>query len=246
MEKSWELTEEQKMNIRRRNPMQDLYEYNKFVMQQEEEFVKVMNFVNDIVNELIEEREITAFTQVRARIKSQKSVLQNDSIKAVDDVFGMEIITATEQEYEKIIEELKEWMTVQKEKKHNKPNGYKATHLAMTLKKAHIDAVGVLEDKYEEIPMIEYQFKTIETMIKASKGEAAHTAYKGENLEEVQQRYDAGEYTAGGSGIFELPTMWKSERGKMRILDTEEILETMYPYLKTKNRKVTKNKGEQK
>lgn len=244
MEKSWELTEEQKMNIRQRNPMQDLYEYNKFVMQQEEEFVKVMNFVNSIVNDLIEEREITAFTQVRARIKSQKSVLQNDPIKAVDDVFGMEIITATEQEYEKIIEELKEWMTVQKEKKHNKPNGYKATHLAMTLKKDHIRVVEIKEDKYEEIPMIEYQFKTIETMIKASKGEAAHTTYKGENLEDVQQRYDAGEYTVGGSGIFELPTMWISERGSMRLLDTEEVLEAMYPYLKTKRK--SRNRGEEK
>lgn len=249
MAKSWELTQEQKEKLKHRNQMQDLYEYNKYVMQQEEEFVKVMNFVNSIINDLIEEREITAYTQVRARIKSQKSVLQNDSIKLVDDVFGMEIVTATEQEYNKIIEELKDWMTISPYRKPNnlnKQNGYKATHINMTLKKEHIDTVGIQEDKYEEIPMIEFQFKTIAVMINASIGAAAHTIYKGENMEEIQRKYDAGEYETGKIGIFELPTMWKSEKGKMRLLDTEEVLETMYPYLKlkpkVKNMKEIKNK----
>lgn len=243
MAKSWELTEEQKENVKKRNQMEDLYVYNKFIMQQEDEFVKIMNFVNDIINDLIENRKITAFTQVRARIKSQKSVLQNDPIKAVDDVFGMEIITATEQEYKKIVEALKVWMSVQKEKHHDKENGYKATHLAMTLKKEHINAVDIKECKYEEIPMIEFQFKTIETMICASVGQAAHTTYKGDNLEEIQRKYDAGEYSNGSSGIFELPTMWASEKGKMRLLNTQEVLEAMYPYLKTKKKE---KEGEQK
>jgi len=239
--KSWELTPEQKENLEKRNSMQELYDYNKYVMQQEEEFVKVMNFVNEIINDLIEDREITEFAEIRARIKSQKSVLANDPVKAVDDVFGMEIITPTEQEYKRIIEELKEWMTVQKEKQHNKKNGYKATHLAMTFKKEHLNAVGIEEDKYEEIPMIEFQFKTIETMIRSSRGDAIHSKYKGESLEEIQRRYDAGEYSEGSNGVFELPSMWKSFRGKMRLLDTEETLQTMHPFLKTKN----KQKGEQ-
>ena len=153
----------------------------------------------------------------------------------------MEIITPTEQEYKRIIEELKEWMTVQKEKQHNKKNGYKATHLAMTFKKEHLNAVGIEEDKYEEIPMIEFQFKTIETMIRSSRGDAIHSKYKGESLEEIQRKYDAGEYSEGSNGVFDLPSMWKSHRGKMRLLDTEETLQTMHPFLKTKNRQ----KGEQ-
>lgn len=239
--KSWELTPEQKESLEKRNPMQELYEYNKYVMQQEEEFVKVMNFVNSIINDLIEDREISEFAEIRARIKSQKSVLANDPVKAVDDVFGMEIITPTEQEYKRVIEELKEWMTVQKEKHHNKKNGYKATHLAMTFKKEHIKVLGIEEDKYEEIPMIEFQFKTIETMIRSSRGEAIHSKYKGESLEEIQRKYDAGEYREGSNGVFELPSMWKSHRGKMILLDTEETLQTMHPFLKTKKRQ----KGEQ-
>ena len=239
--KSWELTPEQKEKLEKRNSMQELYDYNKYVMQQEEEFVKVMNFVNEIINDLIEDREISEFVEIRARIKSQKSVLTNDLVKAVDDVFGMEIITPTEQEYNRVIEELKEWMTIQKEKQHNKKNGYKATHLAMTLKKEHVNAVEIEEDKYEEIPMIEFQFKTIETMIRSSRGDAVHSKYKGESLEEIQRKYDAGEYSEGSSGVFELPSMWKSFRGKMRLLDTEETLQTMHPFLKINK----KQKGEQ-
>lgn len=244
---SWELTPHQMNEIKMNNPIQKLYEYNKFVMQQEEEFVKVMNFVNNIINDLIENREITSFTQVRARIKSQKSVLQNDLRKAVDDVFGMEIVTATKPEYDKVIAELKKWMSVsafKEPKVHNKPNGYKATHIPMVLKKEYIDKVGIREEQYEEIPMIEFQFKTIETMIKASKGEAAHTKYKGEDLGEIQRRYDAGEFSSGGSGIFDLPTMWKSDNGKMRLLNTEEVLEAMYPYLKMKSKQIINNEGE--
>ena len=184
---------------------------------------------------MIAERRITNYTQVRARIKSEKSAIHNDSVKIVDDVFGMEIITATEFEYKKIIEEINKYMKVSPYKKvsHiNKPNGYKATHMTMLLKRENLEKVGIPEDKFEEVPVIEFQFKTLEVMIKASIGEAAHTKYKGENMEEIQRRYDAGEFTNKESGFYELPTMWKSENGKMRLLDTEEVLETMYPYLR--------------
>lgn len=243
MGKSWELTEEQKKEI---NKVHGKHLYNKFIMQQEDEFICVMNFVNGIINEMIKNREITSFTQVRARIKSEKSVLQNDPLKAVDDVFGMEIVTATEKEYEKVIEKLKTYMSVSPVKPprlHNKPNGYKATHVGMTLKKEYIEEVGIEEEKYEEIPIVEFQFKTLEVMIKASTGEAAHTKYKQESLEEVQKKYDEGKYSYENDGFFELPTMWVSRNGKMEPLDVDEILETMYPYLKMKH---GDEKGEEK
>lgn len=243
MAKSWELTPQEK------NRMRDKHLYNKFIMQQEDEFVRIMEFINEQINRMIESREITNYTQLRARIKSEKSAIHNDSIKTVDDVFGMEIITATEQEYKKVIEEIKKYMNVSPYKKINnidKPNGYKATHLTMILKKEALKDVGIPEEDFEEVPLIEFQFKTLEVMIKASIGEAAHTRYKRENLEEVQRKYDAGEYDDEKSGFYELPTMWKSENGKMRLLDTEEVLEAMYPYLKTKSKQRTENKGEEK
>ena len=245
--KSWELTPEQeiKINIKikeERNTMQDLYHYNKYVMQQVGEFVKIMEFVNNVVNDLIDEREITEFSEVRARVKSQKSVLKNDPIKAVDDVFGIEVITATEPEYEKIIKELKRYMSIQKEKNHDKKNGYKAKHLTMTLKKEYLEDIKISKENYEQVPMIEYQFKTIEVLIKSLTGEAAHTMYKGEELEEVQKKYDSGMYEDGENGIFELPIMWRSKQRKMEILNTEEVLKAMYPYLKIKTKNIETEK----
>ena len=42
--KSWQLTPEQSERI---NQMQGKHLYNKFVMQQEDEFVSIMDFIND-------------------------------------------------------------------------------------------------------------------------------------------------------------------------------------------------------
>ena len=65
--KSWELTPEQ------RNEMENIFEYNKYVYQQQEHFIIIMNYIDNIINEMLENGEISEYGEFRARIKSPKS-----------------------------------------------------------------------------------------------------------------------------------------------------------------------------
>ena len=224
--KSWELTPEQ------RNEMENIFEYNKYVYQQQEHFIIIMNYIDNIINEMLENGEISEYGEFRARIKSPKSALKNDPVKALDDVFGMEIITATEFEYEKIMKELEEFMTVQKSKDHNKKNGYKAKHRMMTLMRDKLEILGIPNSKFEEIPMIEFQFKTFQTLMQVETGTAKHSDYKNEDMAAIQEKYD--KY---GCDPYELPTMWVSKGGKMVMLTPDEAMKKIYPLLKPRDRK---------
>lgn len=242
-EKSWELTEKQKRDIleqeKNRNEMQDLFEYNRYIMQQERQFEKIMIFINNLINELKDYGKISEYTELRARIKAPKSALKNDPIKALDDAFGMEVIAVTEHEIEEIMNEMEKWLTVQKAKDHDKPNGYKAKHRIMTFKYDKIESADIEPEYFEIVPMIEFQFKTFETLMRSLKGDAEHTIYKGETKEKVQERYDNDEYD-----VFDIPTMWVSKDGNIRMLTPEETLKKMYPFLRMKKNK-DKTRGEE-
>lgn len=146
--KSWEITEEQRKIMEQkseeiRNEMQSLLDYNEYTVQQKPSFVKVMKFVNDLINNLKDNGELSEYTELRARIKAPKSALKNDAEKALDDSFGMEVITATEAEMDRVMRECRKWMTTQKEKNHDKPNGYKAKHRIMTFKKDKLNTIDI-------------------------------------------------------------------------------------------------------
>lgn len=201
-------------------------------------FVAVMNFVSNKINELIARGKISDLIQIRARIKSAESAIKNDSGKALDDTFGMEIITATEDEITSILQALTPYMLKTKCKNHNKPNGYKAKHKYWTFKK---DKMSYLEGNInheENIPMIEFQLKTSEVHIKCNFGGSAdHTTYKGETTGEIQEKYDNGKFN-----VFNTPTMWVSENdgngiNKMRLLSSEEALKKLYPFLNTNSKR---------
>ena len=246
MEKSWKLTKEQEDEIRRqeiarRDEEKECEEYRKYVHQQREQFEKIIYYINELINELKDYGEVSEYTEVRARIKAEKSALRNDSTKALDDVFGMEVITITEYEMKIVMEKIQKFMSVQKAKDHDKPNGYKAKHRTLTFKQRELERVGIEDEKFDYVPMIEFQFKTFETIMRCLKGPAEHTVYKGEKKEIIQQKFDNNEYTDS-----ELPTMWVSRNNKMCMLTIEETLKKMYPFLRTRKRedKVQDMKGE--
>lgn len=231
-DKSWELDDEQAKEI------QDLMAYYNFVSDQRESFIVIMLHINRIINTLKENGDISEYVELRARIKAPQSALKNDKYKALDDVFGIEVITATEDEIETIKQKVEECMNVNQEKcnKWDKPNGYKAEHRMLTLKKEKTALLGLENEEYENIPEIEFQFKTLEVAINAANGKSAHVIYKNVNQEEIQKKYDNKEFKQQ-----DLPSMWISEKGRMRALNQEEILKKMYPFLKIKKEK---NKGE--
>ncbi len=91
-------------------------------------------------------------------------------------------------------------------------------------------------------PIIEGQFKTIQTAIEANIGSASHGDYKGEDMKMIQKEYDQ----RGGIPLSRLPIMYRSnletdENGDPippRILSSDETAKALYPSL------IVKKKGE--
>lgn len=238
---SWELSEEEEKNFRAKsealvNEKMRLLLYNEYIVNQRKGFVAVMDFINDRIQDLIDQGKISDFIEIRARIKSAESALKNDDTKALDDIFGMEIITATEEEYDKIIKNLTPYMIKTKSKNHNKPNGYKAKHRYWTFKKEKMQHLEEPLNYENDIPMIEIQFKTAEVQISCNIGSANHEDYKGQKREDIQEKYDKGEFN-----VFNTPFMWVSEKEnqkiKMRLLTEEETLKKIYPFLNIKSKR---------
>lgn len=102
--------------------------------------------------------------------------------------------------------------------------------------------VEELENSSEIQPIIEGQFKTIQTAIEANLGIASHDAYKGEDIKTIQREYDKN----GRLPLSKLPIMYKSnletdENGKAippKLLSSDETAKALYPSL------IVKKKGE--
>ena len=101
----------------------------------------------------------------------------------------MEVLAATEDELEVIKNKIEEYMVANEERcnKWDKPNGYKAEHRMLTLKKDKTALLGLENEEYENIPEIEFQFKTLEVAINAATGKASHSTYKQVDKEEINQ-----------------------------------------------------------
>lgn len=230
----WKLSPEEEEKFKRGtseilNDRMKLMAYNEYIESQRKAFIAIMNFINNRINNMIDEGRISDFIEMRARIKSAESAIKNDDTKALDDIFGIEIITATEEEITTIIKNLTPYMLKTKCKNHDKPNGYKAKHKYWTFKK---DKLGHLPDMFSydgNIPMIEFQFKTSKVHISCNTGPANHEDYKGEKREDIQRKYDEGKFD-----VYNTPYMWASDDGEMRLLSDEETLKKIYPFLNTK------------
>ena len=215
--------------------------YEEFVESQKEQFLLFINYLNKYINELREEGIISQFLEFRARIKTSNSALNNYEKKALDDIFGMEFICATDTEIEIVKSKIKKLVYIHKEKQHNKENGYKATHHSCSIIDELVEKLNnIAESKGKprkmnvEFPVIEIQYKTIEVEYQATYGTASHEKYKNTQLPELQKLYDTGLLKVGKH----IPRMWISDsnNNEMRELRMEEVLKKMYPSLIIKKR----------
>jgi len=207
--------------------------YEDYISTQKKPFLDFMYYLNDFINNLKTHGEISDYVEFRARIKAPSSAIFNDGKKALDDCFGMELICATEDEIDYLLDKFYQFMIVTKSKDHNKDNGYKAKHRYLTLKP---DCYNLIYPDYEnnseellqlQIPLIDFQLKTIEVAIKSDIGSASHTLYKGESKEKIQNLYNSGSLIVGQN----LPRMWCCIDGKMKLLSDEQTAKKLYPFL---------------
>lgn len=217
------------------NNSEKLELYQDYVSQQKDAFKAIMHYFNDMLNELKEKGKISDMFEFRARIKSPESALANDSIKALNDIFGMEFLGATEKEVEFALKEFnKKAHNTRAPKRHNKANGYVAEHRSFELNK---DVSEEIAKKFNVnanyFPLFECQFKTISVAIEAHKGTAAHSDYKGDKPKEIQKMYDNGRFMIG----YNIPQMWVSKNNQMVKLSSDETLKKIYPFLDMSKKK---------
>ena len=102
--------------------------YKNYVYEQKDGFLNCLEYINEQLCILKRYGIISEHTVLTARIKSLESAMKNDSKKALDDVFGLEIITGTEAEAAFVVTFLREILETSKETIHNKDNNYRAHH----------------------------------------------------------------------------------------------------------------------
>lgn len=113
--------------------MQELDSYRSYLYDEElnhnlgGEFMQTIEAYNQILNEL-ERYKIIGEIGFKARIKDPLRSLENTDIKALDDIFGAEIVVPTEEGKEFIILMNRLMARAEKERIHDKENGYKAYH----------------------------------------------------------------------------------------------------------------------
>lgn len=223
--------------------------YEKFVIDQEDQFILFINYLNQYINELRDQGKITPHLAFYARVKAASSAYKNHSEKkALDDTFGLEILATSEAEYKTLMEAIesteqsKQLLKVVFKKNHDKENGYKAEHHTCVIEPQLVDTLNTLSGKTGKnkipsqlFPLVEFQYKTFEVYYQGNFGTASHEQYKNTEIKQIQALYDAGLLTVGEY----IPTMWMSDpyNNKVRELTTRDVLKKMYPSLKLKDPK---------
>lgn len=200
--------------------------YLDFIKAQEDGFMRFIQYINEKVDILKKQAKISPFIEIRARIKDTKSAIKNFGYdKMLDDVFGVEIICANENEIKIIKEELEKCFKSTRHKTHNKPNGYKAEHESYSVKHSIQDnQVEQYRLKDDDVPVVECQFKTIEVELNP---EASHHDYKKVNREVIQTELENKVLDIGE----DIPKMWVSRENGMVELTYKEVIQRIYPFV---------------
>lgn len=199
--------------------------YLEFIKGQEAGFIRFINYVYETIENLKAKAEISPFIEIRARIKDIDSAIKNNSNnKILDDVFGIEIICASEEEIHKIKSELEKTLKSTRKKFHDKSNGYKAWHesySAITTENENINKWKLLDN---DVPVIECQYKTIEVELNP---EASHHDYKKVDKKEIQEKLERETLKIGK----QIPKMWVSRENGFHELEYKEIIQRLYPFI---------------
>ena len=232
--------------------------YEKFVIDQEDQFILFINYLNQFINHLRDLGSITPHLAFYARVKATNSAFKNHiDKKALDDVFGIEILATSEAEYRTLMEEIESspevahLLKVHHTQSHNKENGYKAEHHICSLEPKLVETLNALAGRTKKtkisdqfFPIIEFQYKTFDVYYEGNFGSASHEEYKNTDIKQIQALYDADLLTVGEY----IPTMWVSDpyNDTVRELSSREVLKKMYPSLKLKDlKKVPGHQGPQ-
>lgn len=101
--------------------------YKSFIQDLGGGFLEIAENYNECL-QIAKDNELIGDAKLKARIKDFSSSKTNSDIKILDDVFGMELVTATEFEKEVLMLFSHLVFNIDKDKKYNKTTGYVAYH----------------------------------------------------------------------------------------------------------------------
>lgn len=116
--------------------VEDIYEH--YIRSQQKQFKAYIDFMNAELCVLKHYGIVSDYTRFLARIKGFDSAVNNDGQKPLNDVFGLEIDTATEGEAAFVSEIFNSTLNITREIIYNKDNGYRAHHFSGYAKKGNI------------------------------------------------------------------------------------------------------------
>lgn len=220
--------------------------YHKLVEGKISDFCRVKEYLTNVLEELLEEGKISSKVVLVSRVKSSESVVQNWRIgKDLYDIFGITLLTPTQQEMDEIRVRLKgdNKFNISSKKKMNEKRGYDAIHFLFDVgeedKKTKVECHLQTHEAYKNVyPHIFYKVRR--------KIDRDLTEEEEKEIEQkVQKMYEEG--TLSGFQLSKgrksrIPQMWITsfnQKGKMeeQELDEEIILTIMYPFLDISKKK---------
>lgn len=214
--------------------------YHKLAEGKMSDFNQVKEYLTNVLEQLLEEGKISSKVILASRVKSPESVVQNWRIgKGFYDIFGVTLLTTTEQEMDEIREKLRNdnKFNISSKKKMNEKRGYDAIHFLFDVgevdKRTKVECHMQTHESYKNVyPHIFYKVRRKIDRDLTNEEEK-------EIKEKVQRMYEEG--TLSGFQLSKgrksrIPQMWVTsfnQNGKMeeQELDEEIILTIMYPFL---------------
>ena len=224
--------------------------YNNLVQGKVSDFQTVKKYLSETLETLLQQGKIGTGVTLLSRIKSPASVVQNWKIgKDLHDIFGITLLTTTQEEMDEIRATLRKGkkFNISSKKQMNEKRGYEAIHFLFhvgeqehkTLVECHMQT----HEKYINVyPHIFYKART------RLHRDLTHDEEK-QIEQKIQEMYESGElpgYQLSGGRKSRVPQMWLTsfnQNGKMLEQELEEamILKIMYPSLDISKKKQKKS-----
>lgn len=214
--------------------------YHKLVEGKISDFDRVKEYLTNVLEQLLEEGKISSKVVLASRVKSPESVVQNWRIgKELYDIFGITLLTTTQQEMDEIRAKLRNdnKFNISSKKKMSEKRGYEAIHFLFDVgeedKKTKVECHMQTHEAYKNVyPHIFYKVRR--------KIDRDLTEEEEKEIEEkVQKMYEEG--TLAGIQLSRgrksrIPQMWvtsfnQKEKMEEQELDEDMILTIMYPFL---------------
>lgn len=224
--------------------------YNNLANGKIMDFIQAKEYIAETLEQLLHEGKIGKGVVLASRIKAPESVVQNWKLgKNLNDIFGITLLTTTQQEMTEIRARLRKdkKFDISSKKQMNEKRGYEAIHFLFNVgeedkTKTRVECHMQTHENYKNVyPHILY--KTRRRLHRdLTSEEEAQIKGKIQNMYDSKEIY--GDRLSNGRGC-RIPQMWVTsfnQQGKMEEQELEEdmILTIMYPFLDiSKNRPVS-------